>query len=302
MNDPAAHRAAISSPPPGIIAGMVLFLGAGLCFTVLDVTAKYLSRDYSVVQVGWARYVFALAVLLAMLPPAQWRRPLASRWPALQLLRAALLVCVTLMFFLAVSYLPLADVTAVGFAAPLIVTALGALWLKEKVGARRWIAVIVGFCGVLIIVRPAGTVHWAIVLALVFAAVNAVFQLLTRVVSRYDSPHVSTAYLAVIGGIGLTIAVPFVWRSPDLIGWVLHVVIGLAAGFGHYLLASAFSHAPASTLAPFAYLQLVWATIAGLAVFGDFPDRWTIFGSGILVASGIYVFYREARARRSPSP
>jgi drug/metabolite transporter (DMT)-like permease len=299
MSDPAQDRSPAASPSSGIIAGIVLFLAAGLCFTLLDVVAKYLSRDYSIVQIGWARYVFAIAILVVMLPPGQRRRPLASHRPALQVLRAALLVCVTLMFFLAVSYLPLADVTAVGFATPLIVTALGAWWLKEKVGPRRWIAVLVGLCGVLIIVRPTGTVHWAILLALVFAFANAVFQLLTRVLSRHDSPHVSTAYLAAVGGVGLTAAVPFVWQSPDILGWVLHVVVGLMGGLGHYLLASAFGHAPASTLAPFAYLQLVWTTIAGLLVFGDFPDAWTILGAGILVASGVYLFYREARARRS---
>lgn len=301
MTDAPPERPAPPAPSASTIAGIVLFLGAGLCFTFLDVIAKYLSRDYSIVQVAWARYVFAIAVLMVMLPPHQRRRPFASAWPAIQVLRAALLVCVTLLFFLAISYLPLADVTAVGFATPLIVTALGALWLKEKVGLRRWIAVMVGFCGVLIIVRPAGTVHWAILIALVFASGNAVFQLLTRVLSRYDSPHVSTSYLALVGGIGLTLVVPFVWRSPDLWGWALHVVVGLMGGLGHYLLASAFGHAPASTLAPFAYLQLVWITIAGFAVFGEFPDRWTVLGAAIVVASGIYVFYRETRVRAAAS-
>lgn len=297
MTDVTPNPGAASSPAPGAIAGIVLFLAAGLCFTFLDVTAKYLSREYSILQVAWARYVFALAVILLVLPPAQRRRPLGSARPGLQLVRAILLVAVTLMFFLAISYVPLADVTAVGFATPLIVTALGALVLKENVGVRRWAAVAVGFCGVLIVVRPSGTMHWAILVALAFAVANAVFQLLTRVLARYDSPHVSTSYLAVVGGLGLTVAVPFVWRSPDVLGWALHVFAGLMGGIGHYLLASAFSHAPASTLAPFAYLQLVWIAIAGLIVFGDFPDGWTVLGAAIVVASGIYVFYREARRR-----
>lgn len=289
--------------PPGraaasTIAGIVLFLGAGFLFTGLDTVAKYLSRDYSIVQIAWARYTFAVIAMMALVPPAYRRRPLASAWPALQILRGGLLAGVTLMFFLAVSHLPLADVTAVAFAAPLIVTALGALVLGETVGVRRWTAVAVGFCGVLIVVRPAGAVHWAIFVTLAMAAGNAVFQILTRVASRYDSPHTSASYTAIVGAVILTIAAPFVWKSPDLIGWILHILIGLAAGVGHYALASAYNHAPASTLAPFTYLQLVWITIAGFFVFGDFPDGWTILGASIVVASGIYVFYREVRRRR----
>lgn len=289
--------------PPGraatsTIAGIVLFLGSGLIFTGLDTIAKYLSRDYSIIQIAWARYTFATVAMMALLPPAYRRRPLASAWPALQLARGALLAVVTLMFFLAVSYLPLADVTAVAFATPLMVTALGALVLGEVVGVRRWTAVLVGFCGVLIIVRPAGAVHWAVFVTLAMAAGNAVFQILTRVASRYDSPHTSTFYTAIVGAVALTLAAPFVWKTPDLMGWVLHIAIGLAGGAGHYFLASAYNHAPTSTLAPFAYLQLVWITIAGFAVFGDFPDGWTILGASIVVASGIYVFYREARRRQ----
>lgn len=293
--------------PPGrpnasMIAGIVLFLGSGLLFTGLDTIAKYLTQDYSIFQVAWARYTFAVVAMMVLMPPAYRRRPLASAWPALQLLRSALLAGITLLFFLAVSYLPLADVTSVAFATPLIVTALGALVLGEIVGIRRWTAVFVGFCGVLIIVRPTGTVHWAVFVTLVMAAGNAVFQILTRVAARYDSPHTSAAYTAIVGAIVLTVAAPFVWKAPDLTGWVLHVLIGIAGGAGHYALASAYNHAPASTLAPFAYLQLVWITIAGLIVFGDFPDGWTILGASIVVASGIYVFYREARRRREGSP
>ena len=289
--------------PPGrasatTIAGIVLFLTAGLLFTSLDTIAKYLTREYSIFQVAWARYTFAVVAMMALVPPAYRRRPLASAWPALQLLRSTLLAGVTLMFFVAVSHLPLADVTAVSFATPLIVTALGALVLGETVGARRWTAVFIGFCGVLIIVRPTGTVHWAVFVTLAMAAGNAVFQILTRVASRYDSPHTSASYTAIVGAIVLTATAPFVWKTPDLLGWVLHVLIGLAGGVGHYALASAYNQAPASTLAPFTYLQLVWITIAGLVVFGDFPDGWTILGAAIVVASGIYVFYREARRRR----
>jgi len=293
MNTTPLTRASAST-----IAGIVLFLVAGLLFTSLDTIAKYLTRDYSIFQIAWARYTFAVVAMMALVPGAHRRRPLASAWPALQILRSALLAGVTLMFFLAVSHLPLADVTAVSFATPLIVTALGALVLRETVGVRRWTAVFVGFCGVLIIVRPTGTVHWAVFVVLVMAAGNAVFQILTRVASRYDSPHTSASYTAIVGAVVLTVAAPFVWKSPDLTGWILHIAIGLAGGAGHYALASAYNHAPASTLAPFTYLQLVWITVAGLVVFGDFPDGWTILGASIVVASGIYVFYREARRRR----
>jgi drug/metabolite transporter (DMT)-like permease len=290
QNQQAAH--------PG--RGIVLFLLTGFCFAILDATAKYLTREYSVMQIAWARYFFALLFMMPYLTRGRGRNPLASARPFLQVVRGILLMLVTTFFFLVFSYMPLADATSIGFTTPLIVTALGALVLGEKVGPRSWTAVILGFGGVLIIVQPgAGTFHWAGLLAVGLAATNAVFQIMTRAVSRYDSAYVCSFYGAFIGALVLSVVAPFFWRTPDLFGWVLLIFIGALGSFTHYIFAAALGHAPASTLAPYTYGQLLWASLLGFILFSDVPGLSTIIGGTIIVASGIYVFSREAALRRA---
>jgi drug/metabolite transporter (DMT)-like permease len=277
--------------------GIALFLLTGAGFAVLDTTAKYLTHDYSVIQIAWSRYVFA--VLFMALFMTRGRNPLATVKLAWQVARGLLLMMITTLFFLVFSYMPQADATAIGFISPLIVTALGALVLHEKVGPRRWTAVAVGFAGVLIIMQPgAGTFHWVALVAVLMAASNAVFQIITRIVSRYDSAFVSSFYGAAVGAVVLSMIVPFVWRWPDLWGWMLMVGIGAVGALAHYCFAAALGYAPASMLAPYAYFQLVWATINGYLVFGDVPGVTPIIGGLVIVASGVYVFSREAKLRK----
>jgi drug/metabolite transporter (DMT)-like permease len=203
------------------------------------------------------------------------------------------------MFFTSVSFLPLADVTAIGFVAPLILTGLAHFVLAEKVGVRRWAAIFVGFCGVLVIIRPGFDVmHWAVFVVLAMAASNAVYQLATRMLAGVDSAQTTIFYTGIVGAIAFSLFVPFFWTPPSLAGWLSMMALGLFGGLGHYLLIQAFALAPASLLAPFTYTAIVWVTILGYLVFGDFPDAWTMAGAAIVIASGIYVFYREAYLRR----
>jgi drug/metabolite transporter (DMT)-like permease len=279
--------------------GIALFLATIFIFASLDTLAKYMTRDFHVVQIAWGRYVFSSVFLLVLVPRYGLVRPLRSARPWFQIMRAMLLAAVSLMFFTAVSYMPLVNVTAIGFAAPLILTALGHFVLGERVGLRRWLAILVGFTGVLVIIRPGvDVVHWAAIMALAMAASNAVYQLATRMLAGVDSPQTTIFFTNIAGSIGFSFVVPFFWTSPGLFGWLSLATLGFMGGLGHYLLIQAFGHAPVSILAPYAYTAILWVTISGYLVFGQLPDLWTIVGAAIIIASGIYVFYREAYLRR----
>jgi drug/metabolite transporter (DMT)-like permease len=175
--------------------------------------------------------------------------------------------------------------------------------LGEPVGPRRWAAVIIGFGAVLIIIRPgAELLHWAVFLPLLVAACFAIYQITTRILSATDSSLTTLFYSATAGAVAMTLVLPFEeWRTPDLAGWGLMAFLGLIGSLGHFVMIRAFTNAPASSLAPFSYLTLVWATLLGFVVFGDLPDRWTVLGAVILAASGLYVLYRERKVKAGES-
>jgi drug/metabolite transporter (DMT)-like permease len=183
---------------------------------------------------------------------------------------------------------------------PLLVTALSVPLLGERVGIRRWSAIGVAFAGMLIILRPGlATVHPMALVALLCASMFALYQILTRIVSRDDSPMTTLFYTALVGVIGLTIIGPFYWTWPDPAGWALFGLVALLGSSGHFLLIKALQLAPASVLQPYSYTMLIWATIVGFLVFGNLPDLATVVGAAIIAASGIYTFARE-RQRQSP--
>ena len=286
-------------PPAAILRGIGLYLSAILIFACLDTLAKYMTRDFHVMQIAWGRYVFSSVFLLVLVPRYGFLRPLRSARPWFQIMRAALLAIVSLMFFVAVSLLPLAEVTAIGFAAPLILTGLGHFVLRERVGVRRWLAILVGFCGVLVIIRPGiEAMHWAAFIALAMAGSNALYQLATRMLAGVDSPQTTIFFTNLAGSLGFSLLIPFFWTEPGLDGWIMMAALGFMGGVGHYLLIQAFGHTPVSMLAPFSYTSIVWVTITGYLVFDQLPDAWTIIGAAIVIGSGIYVFYREAYLRR----
>jgi drug/metabolite transporter (DMT)-like permease len=288
------------------VRGILLMLTAGLSFVLMDATAKHLSQTYPVVQVVWARYLFHMLTLPLFFGGLRWGSVVRTPRLGLQLLRSLLLLGSTFFFFLAVKHIPLATATAIGFVGPLLVTALSVPLLGETVGPRRWAAVLLGFTGVLVIIRPGlggmpGGMHWAMALPLLVAVCFALYQISTRILSRTDGWMTTLFYSATVGLVVMTALVPFHWRTPDLEGWAWMALIGLIGGFGHLMMIKAFAAAPASTLAPFTYLQLVWSTAIGLLIFGDFPDGWTLLGAAIIAASGLYILYRERRLR-GPSP
>jgi drug/metabolite transporter (DMT)-like permease len=299
MTATTTGQTAIAAPPAPAanhLRGILLMLGVGLTFTILDATAKHLTQSLPVLEIAWGRYLFHLAVLPLFLGGQSLRSAFRSARPGLQILRSTLLLGSTVFFFLAVKHIPLADATAIGFVSPLLVTSLSVPILGEQVGIRRWIAVIIGFASVLLIIRPGfGMVHWAMTLPLLTATCFSLYQITTRILSRSDGTPTTYFFSATVGLAVTTACLPSVWVAPDLWGWLSLVFLGSAGGFSHYLLIRAFAIAPASLLAPFAYVQLIWSITIGYLWFGDFPDLWTIGGGVIICLSGLYVLYRERR-------
>lgn len=277
-------------------------------FAVQDAITKYLAQNYAVPQILMVRYIF-LAVFAMFLARGRGklRNSFRAARPWLQILRSLFIVVEIGVFALAIRYLPLADTHALMASCPLIVTALSFFILKEQVGIRRWSAVFVGFVGVIVILRPGfQAVEPAMLIALTAAGLFAVYNILTKIVSRDDDPETSLLYMGLVGAAVLSVVGPFFWVSPDGWDWVLLLVLGLTGTVGHLMLITALEMAPASVLQPFNYLMLVFASIVGFLVFGNVPDGYTVLGAGIVVGSGLYVFYRErqraaAEKRRVPA-
>jgi drug/metabolite transporter (DMT)-like permease len=282
-----------------VLTGIFLMIGAGFLFTVMDATAKYLSLSYPVIEVAWGRYLFHALTLPLIVYRFGGLATIRSRRLGLQLLRSLLLLCSTFIFWLAVKFIPLADATAIGFIGPLMLTALSVPFLKEYVGPRRWAAVVIGFVAALIIIRPGPAMTQpAALLPLLSAAAFAGYAICTRLLSGTDSWATTLIWSSVVGLVLLSLLVPFDWRSPDVAGWLMLAFLGIIGSLGHLLMILAYARAPASTLAPLSYLQLIWSTVLGLVLFGNFPDRWTLVGGAIIAASGLYVIHRE-RLRRT---
>ena len=207
----------------------------------------------------------------------------------------------TLGSFLSLKYLQMAQVTAIGFITPFLVAALSVPLLGERVGRHRWGAIIVGFLGVLVVIRPGmGGLHWSMMALLGGISAYAFYLILTRKVAAEESPITSVFYTALIGAIVMTLPLPWIWQSPESwLGWAFMGLTGVFGGFAHLLIISAHRYAPASLLAPFYYTQIVWSVLAGYLSFGDIPDHFTLAGSAIVIASGLYLMARERRNTKS---
>ena len=280
------------------LKGIALMVAAMMLIPVMDGIAKHLSDQFATVQVVWARYFFHLLLLLPFVLWRHGRRALTPPRPLLQVVRGGLLLGATTLFFASIARIPLADAIALVFVYPLIVTALSALALGETVGPRRWSAVVVGFIGALIVIRPGfGLFDIGTLLAVGAGSLYAFYILLTRELAGSAPPLVTLAFTALLGGLVSCAAVPFFWTTPDLLALGFMASIGLIAAVGHFLIIKSFEFAPASLLAPYGYSEIVMATIVGYLVFGDFPDRWTWLGIAVIVASGLYISWRERGAQ-----
>jgi len=265
---------------------------SGSCIAIVDGIAKYLAPTINGLQVVWgytgASLVFLLAVMLA-----RGESPIAlarTRRPLLQVMRAASLVCSLSALFVSLRYLPLAVATTVAFAAPLIIAALSGPILGERVGAPRWLAVLVGMIGVFLVARPGTDVfHWASLLTLLGAFFFALFNIATRVLGEFDRPLTTVLYTFVVSTALISFAMPAVWVSPSIAQWLLFAVSGLLGFAAHFSMARSLALSDASAMAPLHYVRLLWAIGIGLVIFNHVPDTWTLAGGALIVASGIYV-------------
>ena len=273
-------------------AGAAWMLLAASCIAIVDGIAKYLTLTINGVQVVWgyvgASLIFLLAVTLARgVSPVSLAR---TRRPWLQVARAASLVCSLSALFVSLRYLPLAVATTVSFTAPLMIAALSGPILGERVGAKRWLAVLVGMVGASLVVRPGTDVfHWASLLTLLGAFFFALFNIATRVLGGFDRPLTTVLYTFVVSTALVSLAMPFVWVAPTASQWLLFAATGLLGFTAHFSLARSLVLADASAVAPLHYVRLLWAIGIGLVVFGHAPDAWTLAGGALIVASGVYV-------------
>jgi drug/metabolite transporter (DMT)-like permease len=281
-------------------AGILLVIAASFGFASMDAMSKVLAQDHAILQILWFRYMVFTVFALAIARRRGVWRTLISQRPWLQAFRALLLVAENAVFVLAFRYLPLADVHALGASAPLMVVALSVVLLGETVGIRRWSAVLVGFVGVLIIIRPGlQEIEWPLLIPLVGALMWALYQILVRLCSRTDGSDTTLLWSALVGLAATSVTGPFVWVPPDREAWVLLIVLAVAGSLAHYALIKGLQLAEASAVQPYTYTLLVFAAFWGLAVFGDIPDAWTILGAVIIVGSGLYTWYRERQLARS---
>src|SRR6266852_676694 len=248
----------------------------------LNASAKYLGRSYSTVEIVWARYAGHFAYMVVAFFPRRGLALFATSHPWIQVLRSALLLSATGVYFTALHYTDLPTAAIISFVSPFIMIALAALTLGETVGPRRL-----------------GAVPPASFLVLISAGCNALYQVLTRSLAARDSAETSNTYIAVVGFVLTTLLVPFFWQTPrSLLDILLFVGLGLFGGFGHYFIVKALEWGPASVIAPLNYGQLIGTVILGYVVFAEFPDLWTWLGAAVIIGSGLYIFYRERRLQR----
>jgi len=292
--DPAAPQQS-----DALRAILLMCLGVGM-FPFLNTCVKLLTAHYPVIEIVWARFTGHLLTMLAVFFPSRGWSIFRAHQPAVQIARSFLLLGSTALFVSAIGRVPLATASAIGFSSPIIVTALSVPLLGESVGPRRWGAVLVGFIGVLIVVRPGSApLAPATLLLLGSASCYALYQIATRHSGAHDSAETGIVYAALVGTIVTSLLVPFRFEMPHSgTDAALFAAIGVFGGIGHYFVIQAFRLGPAALISPFGYLELVGSTVLGYVVFTNFPDSWTWVGAGLIVASGVYIAWRERRRRR----
>jgi len=274
--------------------GIMLMIGGVASFAVMDATIKWLSSDFPVSQIVALRSWFGLPFLFFLVFLEGGISTLKTRRPIPHLFRYLLVLGLSFSFFWVLSRMKLVDAIAITFAAPILIAALSVPILKEPVGLHRWSAILVGFIGILVILRPgAGVFQWAAVVALGSAAVYALLMITTRALKSTES----TAALMFYPQFGMAITglffVPFYWQTPGLNELGLFAIAGAFGSIGILCLTNAFRLAPVATVSPFEYTALIWATILGYLLWQELPDKYTLLGTCIVIASGLYILYRE---------
>jgi drug/metabolite transporter (DMT)-like permease len=300
----------IAAPRAKALLGITFLVTALWTLTLLDTAGKLLAlAGYHVMFIAWARYTLNTIFMSFTIAPLYRRRTgrniLKSEQPGLQIMRAVLLLTSTLVFFSVLKIVPLAEGTAMNFCAPLIVLAVSPWLLGEKSHPSRWVAVAVGFTGMLIVIRPGGAiVPLGVALGITSALTFALLAIMNRKLNQRDDPMVTLFYGGLVGMLASSALVPFFWSGqvPDLREGLILASTGITSTLGHFLLNSAYKHAEASLLTPFVYMQVVSATLMGWLVFGQLPDSLTVVGIAVICASGAGIAYVEhRRSHRVPT-
>ena len=285
------------NPKRSHVAAIALMCAAVTIFATLDAAAKYLVdvRAVPVAEVVWVRFLGHLLLTIAVLGPLSIKRMTTTSKPVHQLVRSALVAATTAFNFLGVKYLQLDQTVTIFFLTPLLVAALAGPILGEWIGWRRLLAIMTGFFGVLIVTRPGfGGIHWAVIYSLGAMACYAFYNIHTRYLAGHDSLQVNLFYTPIAGTV---FAAPFalaVWQWPqDWLTWALLIWLGFTGALGHGLLILSFKYAPAPVVAPFIYVGLISMSVLGYIIFDDIPTLWTLSGGAVVVASGLYLLYRE---------
>lgn len=280
----------------GPIRGVGLYCLALVLFVGMGTLAKTLAAIYPIEQVIWARYFFHVLLIVLMFP-----RRIGSLFKTqrlgLQITRSVVVFAATAFGFTSLSIMPMAEVSAIGYVAPLMVTIMSFLILKEKVGPRRLLAVGIGFVGVIAILRPdqANFSLWSL-LPLAMATCYATFMVMTRLIRGAAPPINSLFYTAIVGAVVATIPLPFIWQNPEPLHWLMFAGMGVIGGTGHFLMIKAFEQTEASMIAPFVYTELLWSIAAGAIFFSELPGIGMLIGAAVIMGSGLFILYREQRA------
>ena len=296
MNQPTHHRTAPDRP----LRGIALMVAAVTVFGVMDTSAKFLAQIYPPQLVIWARYALQMVLMILIFGPRMRLSLIRSGTPRLQILRGLFLTIASACYFIALSFMPIAEAAAVTYSAPLFLVLIAIPMLGERADRASWIAVIAGFVGILFIIQPgAAAFTLAALLPLATGLCNAIYHGLTRKISGIDATIVSLFIPTVVGTLltSTALLVEPAWQAPLLVWWhgVLFVSVGIMASVAHFLLIKSFDAAPAPVVAPFVYTQLVTVTLLGWLVFGQFPDGWALLGMAIVVASGVFVATHQRR-------
>lgn len=287
---------------PTILRGILMMCLATAFFTSLDSATKYLTGHMPIMQIVWARYLVQLILMTAVLAPTWGWRLVRTGQPGAHALRGSVLLLAGGCMAYGYRFIPLADATAIFYASPLLIVLLSAPVLGERLGMPRIVAALVGFIGVLLVIRPGtGSFHPAALVVLLGAFCGTAYQLLSRRVGG-DSAVTSLYLTAVYGTLGSSLVVPFFWIPPDSVSvavLALLLLSGVIGGVGQFMLTRAYGIVPASILAPFGYTQLLWSTLSSWLLFGDAPHPLTLLGMAIIAGSGLYITYRESLSRRS---
>ena len=285
---------------PSALAGIALLVAAVACFAALDTTTKFVSASVPLLMALWFRYFFQAAVTTAVVLPLRGLGVLRTAHPRFQFLRGMLLLTSSLLAFLSLRYMPVAEFTAIGAIVPLVITLLAATALGEKVSTLRWSLVVGGFVGTVIIIRPGGeNFDWPLLLPLGLVVTNSWFQVLTSKLARTEDPMTMHLYTGWVGTLLTSLALPFVWTSLpswSLWGWLL--LMGGAASLGHFMLILAYKKTSAATLTPYLYAQIAFAMLGGWIAFSHVPDGWSMVGMAMIAvcgAAGAWLTARESR-------